>query len=158
MKNPLAPSRPKLAAKIDAASADTQRALVLALLEHIYRQHAPIHNADTVLAAVRAGQYGDSPLRDELWEAHRAAEGNVLDYAEQIDDIEDTGQNAPEDLFRKIRAENQIHSAYQAGYHALDTDPTAAAAHVTYRAIYAANLQEVLNLVQQYLPDSEPIS
>lgn len=154
MTNPLTNSRPKLAARVNAAGAQEQRGIVLALLEHVYRRHVPIHNADSVLSAVRAGQYGDSPLRQELWKAHRVAEGHSFDYGEQIENIERSGGTPPPELFRKSRAEHQVHAAYLAGYHALEPDPAIAAAQVIHKSIFAsADVKQVLDVINPYLPD-----
>lgn len=151
MTNPLKNRRPRLAARVESATPQTQRTLVVAILEYIY-QLVPIHNAAEVLAAVRAGQFGDSPLRQELWTSHRNAELRTYDLAEDIDAIIDTASEPPADLLRKHRAEHQVHAAYLAGYHALGPDPGIAAAQVIDKGGYAAaGFDNIVPVVNAYL-------
>lgn len=112
--------------RIRDAGPDVQRRVAIDLAAAaIVRNHRP--RGPEALAAVRAGQFGDTPLRRSLLAESLAAEERYGQLAEEQEDAEESGRPFATDLVAELSYARQTYKLYKLLAATLSDDPAEAA-------------------------------
>ncbi|WP_163508189.1 hypothetical protein [Fodinicola acaciae] len=138
-----------LADRITAAGPAAQRQVADDLAAHVLSV-VPIAGAQETLDALRAAQYGDSPLRHWLESQGDQADSERLAAEEDLQQAQLYGQDtAPLDAQR--RQWRNTARAYILAFYALDPDPDEAAQETVYEASFILDKTDLTTRVQASL-------
>ncbi len=137
----LTATNPDLAAKISEASPSMQREIALRVVELLFAEADERAGTAETMAALRAGHFGDSPLRTWLLEYGSAAD-KLARQAWKANDKAKTDQ------------EQAKASAFKAAHYALSEDSEQAALEVVYVGRFSNVPGEVARLARSVLENS----
>ncbi|WP_279580019.1 hypothetical protein [Fodinicola feengrottensis] len=138
-----------VADRITAAGQSAQRQVAAAVTAYVLNL-VPITGAQELLAALSAGEYGDSPLRQWLETQGDEADSERLMREEDIQQAQQDGRDITR-LDQERRRWRNVARAHILAYYALDPDSDEAAQEVVYEASFILDKSDLTALVQATL-------
>lgn len=141
---------PEPASRIMLASAQVQRQIAVALAA-LAVEGTPTTRGSAGLAALQAGDFGDSALRRALLVDAGVADETYERLREERERAEDAGETYPAELSIELTAANRTARLYQLLAGALDADARVAALEAAGSALHVLSGMEVLDVVEDIL-------